>query len=336
VISVRRIDINQVPSDELDRFKDRTLFQILPWLKFVATTQRAEPVVAAIKENGCTIGYFTGLVIHKFGLKILGSPFKGWTTAYMGFNLQPASSRREALKSVLLFAFEDLRCQHFEILDRHIHEEDYKDLSFTVKYYDSYEIDLSKSECELFANMKSSCRRCVRKANKCGVVIEEASDINFANDYYEQLKDVFAKQSLVPTYGIGRVQALIRHLQPTGHLLLLRAKNPEGLCVATAIFPAFNDTMYFWGGASWRKHQMLRPNEALMWYAMRYWKAHGMKKFDMGGGGDYKKKYGGYTIRVPRLIKSKYGFLVFLRNLAERTFKIRQKMLGQVTRRKSN
>lgn len=334
MISVRRIDINQVPWDELDRFKDRTLFQILPWLKFVATTQNAEPVVAAIKENGCTIGYFTGLVTHKFGLKILGSPFKGWTTAYMGFNLQHGSSRREALKSVLLFAFEDLRCQHFEILDRHIHEEDYKDLPFTVKYLNSYEIDLSKSEGELFANMNSSCRRCIRKANKCGVVIEEASDMDFANDYYEQLKDVFRKQSLVPTYGIDRVQELLRHLQPTGHLLLLRAKNPEGLCIATTIFPAFNDTMYFWGGASWRKHQILRPNEAMMWYAIRYWKAQGMKKFDMGGGGDYKKKYGGYTIRVPRLIKSKYRLITSFRNLAEGAFKIHQKILGQITRKK--
>jgi len=334
--SIERMDINNVPWDELDRFEDRTVFQILPWLNFVAITQRAKPVVAAIRENGCTIGYFTGLIIRRFGLRIFGSPFKGWTTAYMGFNLRPGSSHRKALTSALSFVFQDLKCHHFEMLDRHIHEEDYRDLTFTVKYLNGYEIDLTKSEDELFAGMKSSCRRCIRKANKCGVVIEEASDIDFANDYYEQLKDVFVKQSLVPTYGIGRVQELIKHLQPTGHLLLLRAKNPEGLCIATGIFPAFNDTMYFWGGASWQKHQMLRPNEALMWYAIRYWKAHGMKKFDMGGGGDYKKKYGGYTIRVPRLIKSKYGFLVFLRNLAERTFEIRQKMLGQVKKRKNS
>lgn len=334
MISIERMDINQVPWDKLDRFEDRTIFQTLPWLKFVAATQRAEPVVAAIKENGHTIGYFTGLIIRKFGLKIFGSPFEGWTTAYMGFNLPHGSSRREVLKPALSFAFRDLKCHHIEMCDRYICEDDCKNLSFFVKYHSGYEIDLTKSEDELFANVESSCRRCIRKAHKCGVVIEEASDMNFASDYYEQHKDVAAKHLLVPTFGIDRVQALIKYLQPTGHLLLLRAKSPEGLCIATGIFPAFNGTMHFWGGASWRKYQILRPNEALMWYAMRHWKAHGMKKFDMGGGGDYKKKYGGYEIRVRRLIKSRYDFLTVLRNLAHRAFKIRQKMLWQVMRRK--
>jgi lipid II:glycine glycyltransferase (peptidoglycan interpeptide bridge formation enzyme) len=227
-----------------------------------------------------------------------------------------------------------LKCHHIEINDRYICEDDCKDLSFFVKYTNGYEIDLTKSEDELFANMESSCRRCIRKAQKCGVVIEEASDVNFASDYYEQHKDVADRHSLVPTYGIDRVQSLIKYIQPTGHLLLLRAKNSEGLCIATGIFPAFNGTMYFWGGASLREHQILRPNEVLIWYAMRYWKARGIKKFDMGGGGDYKKKYGGCGVRVPRLIKSRYGFLTVLRNLAHRVFKIRLEMSARLMKRK--
>jgi hypothetical protein len=66
-----------------------------------------------------------------------------------------------------------------------------------------------------------------------------------------------------------------------------------------------------------------------MWYAMRYWKARGIKKLDMGGGGDYKKKYGGYEIWVPRLMKAKYDVLTLLRNLAQRAWGIRQRILGR-------
>src|SRR5436189_3057502 len=99
--------------------------------------------------------------------------------------------------------------------------------------------------------MTSACRRCIRKAKKVGVTIEEADDPEFADDYYAQLRDVFAKQSLVPTYGVDRVQALIAHLHPTGRLLLLRARGPDGASIATGIFPAMNGSMYFWGGASW-------------------------------------------------------------------------------------
>jgi lipid II:glycine glycyltransferase (peptidoglycan interpeptide bridge formation enzyme) len=78
-----------------------------------------------------------------------------------------------------------------------------------------------------------------------------------------------------------------------------------------------NGTAYFWGGASWRQHQHYRPNEAIFWYAMRYWKHHGMKSLDMGGGGDYKRKYGPVEFTVPSLHKSRIAGLAQLRDLAE-------------------
>lgn len=329
MISLERLDLNHVPWEKLDQFEDRTIFQTLPWLNFVAKTQAAEPVAAAVREDGCTLGYFTGLTVRKFGFKILGSPFGGWTTDYMGFNLLPKIPRREVLEAVPSFAFKDLGCHYLEIVDRHVRKDDHNGLSYAVQYLPRFEIDLTKSEDELFANMKSACRRCIRKAAKCGVIIEEASDMGFADDYQAQHEDVFAKQSLVPTYGVERVRELIRYLHPTGHLLLLRARNPEGLCIATGIFPAFNDTAMYWGGASWRQHQKLRPNEALMWYAMRYWKARGIKKLDLGGGWDrYKSKYGSYKIPVFRLKKAKYGFLIPLRNLALRAWRVHQRVSG--------
>jgi lipid II:glycine glycyltransferase (peptidoglycan interpeptide bridge formation enzyme) len=121
----------------------------------------------------------------------------------------------------------------------------------------------------------------------------------------------------MPTYGVERVRELIQALLPTGRLLLVRARAPSGEPIATGIFPAMNGTAYFWGGASWRQHQHYRPNEAIFWYAMRYWKHHGMKSLDMGGGGDYKRKYGPVEFTVPSLHKSRIAGLAQLRDLAE-------------------
>ena len=69
-----------------------------------------------------------------------------------------------------------------------------------------------------------------------GVVVEEARDDAFADDYYAQLVEVFANQGLTPTYNVARVRLLIKHLLPTGCLLLLRARDPERRCIATGIF----------------------------------------------------------------------------------------------------
>jgi hypothetical protein len=219
-----------------------------------------------------------------------------------------------------------------ELVDRHLTEEAASQLGFRYGFVDTYETDLRQSEDEIFAGMNSACRRCIRKAEKSGVQIEEAADDQFADEYFEQLEDVFLKQDLVPTYGVDRVRALIKWLQPTGNLLLLRARDPEGNCIATGIYPGMNTTAQFWGNASYRASQILRPNEALHWHAMLYWKERGAQVFDWGGGGTYKEKYGCTPLQVPRLMIPKYGFLLRLRDASKRVVEGRQRILGKIAR----
>ena len=311
----------------LEDFADRTLFQSSSWLRFLKETVGGELVFAMLRDGSAELGYFAGMIVTKFGMRILGSPLPGWTTSYMGVVLQPEVSRVEALAALKRFAFEDLKCVHMEIMDRRI-ESRGVDSGYRVRHYNGYEIDLSLDEDRLFSNFAPACRRCIRKASRCGVAIEEAHDADFASDYYEQLKEVFARQGLSPTYSLKRVQALIRHLGQTGNLLLLRAFNSERRCIATGVFPAMNDRAYFWGGASRREDQHLRPNESLMWYALRYWKSRSIHYFDLGGSGEYKRKYGGQEISVPWLRVSRYPFLPAMRNGAMLLAKLRQRGYG--------
>jgi CelD/BcsL family acetyltransferase involved in cellulose biosynthesis len=112
--------------------------------------------------------------------------------------------------------------------------------------------------------------------------------------------------------------------------LLLRARDPDGLCIATGIFPASSGRMYFWGGASWRSHQILRPNEALMWHAMRHWKAQGIEWCDLGGGAEYKRKYGPREVTVPFFWTSRFRALSSARNAAKKAIQIRQAARGRL------
>ena len=327
-----RIDFQSVDWNQLDGFWDRTIFQTPEWLSFIARTQNAEPVVAALKSGTETLGYFTGLIVRKCGLKILGSPFPGWSTFSMGFNLLPKIPRSVAMSALTSFAFGELGCSHLEVMDRQATVETCAPPAWRHRFVTGFEINLTQTEEALWSNLSSACRRCIRKGKKNGVVVEEAQNLDFAVEYYRQLEDVFAKQSLVPTYGLDRVQELIKALLPTGRLLLLRARDCHGDCIATGIFPAMNQTMYFWGGASYRKSQILRPNEAIQWYALRYWKDRGIKSYDMGGGGRYKSKYGSSPISVPWFRLSKYSAIDYARNIAKSLVYRRQRLLGLLAR----
>ena len=330
-----QIHYSDVDFNDLDRFDDRTIFQTKEWLDFLADAVHATPVIAELRGDG-RLGYFTGAVVRKFGFRILGSPFPGWTTAYMGFNLLPGVPRREALAALEAFALRELRCAHLELMDDRLSFEDGRSLGFSVRAFSGYRSDLTPSENAIFAGMTGACRRCIRKSEKSGVTIEEADDDDFAGEYYDRLKDVFGKQGLAPTYDLARVRQLIKHLQPTGRLLLLRARNAEGRCIATGIYPGMNRLSYFWGNASYRKDQGVRPNEALHWYAMRYWKSRGIRWHDWGGTADYKKKYGGSDITIPWFFKSKNRFVLYARNAAYQMYRMPERCAERFNRLSRN
>ena len=328
-----RLAPDEIEWAALDRFDDRVVFQTREWLAFIAETQHATPVVAEIRHGDEIAGYFSGLIVRKLGLRILGSSFPGWTTPYIGFNLRPGYARGALMPVLADWAFRELRCVHLEVSDRSFRDGDGDDARMDRTVYETYKSDLTRSEDELFSGMESACRRCIRKAEKSGVGVEVvgASDARaFADEYYAQLRDVFAKQGKVPTYSIERVHALLKHLLPTGRLLAVRARSPEGRCIATGLYPGMNDTAFFWGNASWRAGQHWRPNELLHWYALRYWRARGVKMFDWGGGGTYKEKYGVEPYVVPWFVRSRYRALATARNELRSLYYRSQRLIGRL------
>jgi CelD/BcsL family acetyltransferase involved in cellulose biosynthesis len=333
-LKLERLDAASCDWAAMDAFADREVFQSRAWLDFIVATHGGEVVVAALEDGGQTVGYFTGVLIRRFGVKVLGSPLPGWATPYLGFNLADGVPRQAAWAALPSFAFGALGCVHLEVRDRPTRPEDFEGLEFDQhRPLRVFEIDLRRSEEELLGAMNGNRRRGIGQGERRGVVIEEAHDPGFADDYYAQLQDVFAKQSLVPNFGVERIRALIRHVHPTGNLLLLRARAPSGDCIATGIFPAMNRTMHFWGGASWRSAQNLHPNEPLMWHAMRYWKAKGMATFDMGGAGDYKRSYGPTETFVPTASRSRYRAMLHARAAIKAAVVQRQRLLGGIRQR---
>ena len=320
MLEVHRPSLDEIDWPALDAFGDRLFAQRRHWLEFVAAFTGGEVVVAQLHRRGEVLGYFSGIRFRRCGIPILGSPFRGWTTPYMGFNLAPGVSRIEALAAVERFAFRQLGCLHLEVTDRQFTIEDGIAHGYAHRLVRTFVTDLTQDEDRLLANMTSACRRAIRKAEKSGVAVEVADPGGFAEEYHAQLCDVFAKQGLRPTYSPARVQQLIDHVHPSGDLLLLRVRDPEGRCIATGIFPGFNTFSFFWGNASLREHQILRPNEAVHWFAMRHWKARGMRQHDWGGANPYKAKYGVVPYTTVALRRSRHALIQHARDLAEKLY----------------
>jgi hypothetical protein len=314
---------------DIQTFASRTIYQNPAWMEFVAGTQQATPVVAELRDGSRNAGYFTGLTFRRFGLKVLGSPFPGWSTSYMGFLLRDGVSRREAMDALTRLAFRDLGCAYLEYMDRNCAVEEAQSLGYEYNLYTSFEVDLRPDKKQILAKMAHEKRTNLRRAEKNGLLVEHATDLEFADEYYAQHAEVFQRQSLTPTYSLERVRSLIKHMGPTGNLLLLRVRDREGRSIATNISVGESTRAYMLGAASLHQYQILRPNELIFWHAFQYWKDRGAEFMDLTGNSDYKARYGAYQIHLPWIHKSKYPLLTQLRDSARHLIRVKQRLTGR-------
>jgi CelD/BcsL family acetyltransferase involved in cellulose biosynthesis len=313
-------------------YPDAEVFHSPQWLAYLAATQGVEPVVALVRAGGRPVGHFVGGIVRRFGVKILGSPMPGWATQHMGFLVDATVDKRAVAEAVLTYAFGELRCMHVELGNRSLTAEDMVGSSYVADPGATYMVDLEASEEEILARMNARTRTYVRRATRNALTAEVATDVGFADDYHAQLGEVFARQGLVPTYDVERVRHLVREVGPSGQLLLLRVRGPDGATLATGVSVGRNGIAVNWGTACSRAGMSLHPNELLWWEMMRTWRSRGATRFDMGGRGDYKAKYGGVPIPATTFRCSRFGMLEHARTAAERLVRARQRLEGRRTR----
>jgi uncharacterized glyoxalase superfamily protein PhnB len=321
----------------LDRHPEASVFHSSAWLEFLRASQGAEPIVAAVRIDGRSCGYFVGAVVRRLGLRILGSPMPGWVTPYMGFLLDEGVDREAVAEALEGFAFRTLGCAHLEFDDSKLAFGDGRGSRYAAEAWVTYVVDLRASEDEILGKMTSHRRQYIRRAMRRGLMVEEVTDTAFADEYYAQLRDVFGRQGLRPAHSVELVRQLIRCVQPSGQLLMLRARDPDGTSIGTMLSVGRGRSAIAWGAAMLREHADEHPMEVLWWESMRAWRSRGALSFDMNGRadygrGDYKAKYGGAAVESARYYRSRYALLRAGRETVRRAVRARQAILGSLDR----
>lgn len=330
-----KIDIDSIDENEFNSFRDKTVFTTIPWIKYIEEDSAAEPYILRITDNTGFKGYFSGLIFKKFGISILGSPFPGWSTCHMGIDTNYDNERIRIIDELIPHIYKNTDCKYIEIVDRHISMDEAKKHGYKIILCDTLEMRINLTDEELFKQMKTDCRNFIRQFERRGARLEIAEpNDEFAEEYYMQLEDVFAKQGLVPTYSCDKVKCLLKNLRDSDEILCLKVISPDDRCIATSIFPGYNEKFFFWGGASYRPDQHFRPNEYMIWTAIKYWREKGCKTFDMVGVRDYKKKFGSHEEQYARIIFEKNKLLGIGRNIAEKMYYDMGKVKGTLLHKK--
>lgn len=334
--TITEIEKNQLDIQEYMQIPGKSVFTTPAWLAFIQEDSKVEPLFLRITRGEALVGYFTAMIQMSYGFRIIASPFAGWSTCYMGFDLVDTTvNKLDLIPDVAEYLFKKKKAHLIEIVDRDITVEDARERGYRTSISDTLELEIDRTDEELFRVFKMDCRNFIRQFERRGATLEYATpDDTFAEEYYTQLQDVFAKQGLVPTYSLKKVQCLLRHLKEQESVLCLRVRDPEGNCIATSIYPGYNEKFFFWGGASYRSGQHYRPNEYMLWTAIRYWRDKGYKMFDMVGVRDYKRKFGSHEVQYAHISLARNNIIFFLRNMAKKAFFFMLKIKGKLLKRK--
>lgn len=142
-------------------------------------------------------------------------------------------------------------------------------------------LDLTKTEEQLLAAMKSKTRYNVRLAQKHGVkVVEDNSPEAF--EIYLQLMMETTKRQGFYAHTLDYHREMWQILNPAGVAHLLLAKYQGKILVAWVLF-TFNKVLYYPYGASTRENREVMPSYAMMWEAIKFGQKMDCKKFDLWG-----------------------------------------------------
>ena len=171
-------------------------------------------------------------------------------------------------------------------------------------------IDLTKSKEELWACLSQARRRGIRKAQKSGVTVKEAKDMEDVREFYDILCETY-RNIKIPLVDISLFDTIFELLTPNSMAKLFLAeyerKHIGGILILT-----YKGIVYGFYGGAYKEYLQSRPFDLLIWYTIIWGSENGYKRYDFLGAGkpdeeygvrEFKKQFGGQLVNFGRYKK---------------------------------
>lgn len=145
----------------------------------------------------------------------------------------------------------------------------------------TFQLDISKSEETLLANMHQKTRYNLRLAQKKGVeIVEDKSEQGF-EDYWKLMEETTKRQGFY-AHTKNYHRKMWKNMIESGMGHLFKAVW-QGQTLTTWMVFILNGVLYYPYGASSNEHREVMASNLMMWEVIRYGKKQGCNLFDMWG-----------------------------------------------------
>ena len=148
------------------------------------------------------------------------------------------------------------------------------------EWHYTHELDLSKSEKQIFAGFRDSTRRNIKKAVKAGVSIQVSRSLDSVQAFY-RLNCITRRRHGLPPQPLSFFKNVFEHVISRDRGVVVAALN-AGKAIASGVFFYYGKRAIYKYGASDLAHQELRANNLVMWEAIKWCRESGFKAFNFG------------------------------------------------------
>jgi hypothetical protein len=146
--------------------------------------------------------------------------------------------------------------------------------------YYKHDIDLDKSESGLFSVLNDNNRRNIKKAIRENVTIKIDQKFDSMKSFC-QLNCITRKRHGLPPQPFTFFKSVFTNIISPGDGAIISAFYKENM-IASSVFFHFGKNVLFKFGASEMEHQNLRPNNLIMWEAIKWYRHRGFESINLG------------------------------------------------------
>jgi CelD/BcsL family acetyltransferase involved in cellulose biosynthesis len=269
--------INPIDSpgwDHLLRTTDNaSFFHSSAWARVLSETYGYKPVYGAIPDNGKLTGFLPVMEIKSLltGKRGVSLPFTD--------TCEPVAEDQRTFEALLEGAAAYGREAGWRHLELRGGDAFLNHAPASAKHL-GHTLQLSSNEDEVSARFKPNIRRNIRKAEKAGVnvVIERSLE---SLDFFYRMHCGTRRFHGLPPQPWSFFQNIHRHVIAAGNGFVALAWHQKR-CIAGAVYARWRDQAIYKYGASDRSWQHLRPNNLVMWEAIRWCCRNGIRIFCFG------------------------------------------------------
>ena len=141
-------------------------------------------------------------------------------------------------------------------------------------------IELEREDAEIFSNFRSSTKRNIQRAQKENVKVDVSYTLESVKEFY-RLNCITRKHHGLPPQPLSFFLKIFNHIisRKKGFVVVAYCHTRA---VTAAVYSHFGSEAVYKYGASDRNYQHLRPNNLVMWQAIKWCCRNGFKRFSFG------------------------------------------------------